>query len=170
MAHPIVELARKAIEVYVKEHKLLAAPDNLAPEMKQKAGVFVSLHKHGDLRGCIGTFMPMAENLAEEIIHNAIESATKDPRFLPVINSELSDLDISVDVLTEPVPVKSIEELDPKKYGVIVKDAYNRRGLLLPDIPGVESVQQQIEICRKKAWIEPDDPIELFRFEVKRYH
>lgn len=167
--HPLVALARKAIEEYVKKDKIITPPEELAPEMKEKAGVFVSLHKHGELRGCIGTFVPTTENVAKEIIRNAIESSTRDPRFPPVTEEELADLEISVDVLTEPEPVSSVADLDAKKYGVIVKSGW-RRGLLLPDLPGVDSPEQQIAICRRKAGIDENEPIELFRFKVKRYH
>ncbi len=166
--HPLVQLARKSIETYLKEGKVVDPPAELSPEMKQKAGVFVSLHRKGQLRGCIGTFAPTADNVAQEIIRNAIESSTRDPRFPPMQADELSDLEISVDVLTDPVPVKSKAELDAKKYGVIVKSG-GRSGLLLPDLPGVNTAEEQIAICRRKAWINDNEPVELFRFEVRRY-
>jgi AmmeMemoRadiSam system protein A len=137
--------------------------------MQEKAGVFVSLHRQAQLRGCIGTFAPTTENVAQEIIHNAIEASTGDPRFPSLRADELEDLEISVDVLTDPVPVKSAKELDAKKYGVIVKSG-QRKGLLLPNLPGVNTPQEQIAICRRKAWINDNDPIELFRFEVRRFY
>ena len=165
--HPLVELARRTVETYVREGKT-PQPEKLTPEMKQKAGVFVSIHKLGELRGCIGTFEPQQDNVAEEIINNAISSATGDPRFPAVAPSELKDLEYSVDVLTEPEPVDSQDQLDPRKYGVIVEAGF-RRGLLLPDLEGVDTVDYQIEICRRKAGIAPDEPIKLYRFEVKRY-
>ena len=167
--HPLVQLARRTIETFVKEGKVIDPPKELSPEMKQKAGVFVSLHRRGKLRGCIGTFAPTMENVACEIIHNAVESSSRDPRFPPVGKDELVDLEISVDVLTDPVPVRSAKELDAKKYGVIVK-AGPRKGLLLPDLPGVNTPEEQIAICRKKAWIAEDEPLELFKFEVRRFH
>jgi len=136
--------------------------------MQERAGVFVSIHKAKELRGCIGTFEPTQASVAEEIITNAINSATRDPRFLPIAPDELDDLNYSVDVLTKPEPIKSQDELDPKKYGVIV-EAGMRRGLLLPDLEGVDTVDFQIDICRQKAGILPDEPIKLYRFEVKRY-
>ncbi|MBU0687457.1 MAG: AmmeMemoRadiSam system protein A [Candidatus Margulisbacteria bacterium] len=163
-----VKLARETIETYVRDKKVIKPPDPLPKEMQGKAGVFVSLKKKGALRGCIGTFAPTTENVAVEIIRNAIESSTRDPRFPPVIESELKELEISVDILTAPEPVESVKDLDAKKYGVIVKSGM-RRGLLLPDLPGVNSPQQQIEICRMKGGIKPTEPVELFRFEVKRY-
>jgi AmmeMemoRadiSam system protein A len=165
--HPVVRLAKETVESYVKEGKV-PMPKELTPEMKERAGVFVSLHKHGALRGCIGTFEPMKANVAEEIISNAISSSTRDPRFPPVSPEELPELDYSVDILNKPEPVESAEQLDAKKYGVIVESGW-RRGLLLPDLEGVDSVEQQIEICRLKAGITPDEPIKLYRFEVRRY-
>lgn len=165
---PLVSLARKAVEAFVRQRKVIKPPTELSDEMKLKAGVFVSLHKGHELRGCIGTFSPARGNVAEETIINAIHSATEDPRFSPVSTHELADLDYSVDVLSPPEPVQDANELDPAKYGVIV-EAGLRRGLLLPDLEGVDSAQKQIDICRVKAGIGPDEPVNLYRFEVKRY-
>jgi len=163
----IVGLARKAVEKYVLQGKIFK-PRKLTAEMKQRAGVFVSIKKHGELRGCIGTFMATKANVAEEIVANAISSATQDPRFVPVEDYELGDLEYSVDILTEPEPVFGIDQLDPRKYGVIVECGY-RRGLLLPDLAGVDKVEDQIEICRAKAGISPQEPIKLYRFRVERF-
>jgi AmmeMemoRadiSam system protein A len=165
--HPLVKLAKKTVEMYVRETKIPQAGE-LTDEMKERAGVFVSIHKFGGLRGCIGTFEPQKANVAEEIIANAISSATRDPRFPPIALSELKDLEYSVDVLTTPEPVASTDQLDPKRYGVIVEAGY-RKGLLLPDLEGVDTVDEQIDICRQKAGIMPDEPVRLYRFEVKRY-
>src|SRR5512141_175842 len=129
--------------------------------MQEKAGVFVCIKKAGDLRGCIGTFEPTRENVAQEVIANAISTATQDPRFNPVHPSELKDLEYTVDVLTSPEPIESKDQLDPKKYGVIVESGY-RRGLLLPDLEGVDTADYQIEISRQKAGIGPDEPIKLY--------
>jgi len=164
-----VDLARKAIEAYINEGRKISSPPELPSELKETAGVFVSLHKKGELRGCIGTFLPTKGSVAEEIISNAIESSTKDPRFPPVEKEELSELEISVDVLTKPEPVANIDELDTKKYGIIVHSG-GRRGLLLPDLEGVDTPEKQIAICRRKAWIGDDEPIEIEKFRVKRYH
>ncbi len=164
---PLVKLAKETVETYVKEGKI-PRPKKLTAEMKQPAGVFVSIHKLGELRGCIGTIEPVQQNVAEEIMTNAISSATRDPRFLPIAPNELKDLDYNVDVLTTPEPIDSQDQLDPKKYGVIVESG-GRRGLLLPDLEGVDSVDYQIDICRQKAGIMHDEPIKLYRFEVKRY-
>jgi AmmeMemoRadiSam system protein A len=166
--HPLVALAKDTVEKYVKEGKRPAAPPALTPEMKEKAGVFVSIHKLGALRGCIGTFEPQQRNVAGEVIVNAISSATRDPRFDPIEPEELADLDYSVDVLTSPEPVDDISQLDAKKYGVIVEAGW-RRGLLLPDLEGVDTPEEQIDICRQKGGISPDEPVQLYRFEVKRY-
>ena len=165
--HPLTKLAKDTVEGYVRDSKL-PQPSELTPEMRGKAGVFVSIKKHGQLRGCIGTFEPDKSNVAQEIISNAVSSAIKDPRFLPVVAEELPDLTYSVDVLTTPEPVESEKELDPKRYGVIVEKG-KRHGLLLPDLEGVDTVEQQIDICRQKAGILPDEPVKLYRFEVKRY-
>ena len=165
---PLVALAKETVEMHAREEKKPSSPAALPPEMQGQAGVFVSIHKRGDLRGCIGTFEPQQNNIAEEIITNAISASTRDPRFLAITADELDDLDYSVDVLTSPELIDDISQLDPKKYGVIVEAGW-RRGLLLPDLEGVDSVDQQIEICRAKAGIGPDEPVKLYRFEVKRY-
>jgi AmmeMemoRadiSam system protein A len=147
--HPLARLAKSAVEGYVKSHEFFRAKE-LSPEMKEHAGVFVSIHKRGQLRGCIGTFEPTQTNVAEEVVQNAISAAVRDPRFNPIKPSELDDLDYSVDVLTPPERVASPAELDPKKYGLIVQCGY-KRGLLLPDLEGVEDVQTQINICCQSA-------------------
>ena len=165
--HPLVSLAKRTVETFVREGKVIP-PEELTSEMRQKAGVFVSIHKSGELRGCIGTFKPQKADVAEEIMTDAISSATRDPRFSPITPDELKDLEFSVDVLTKPEPVKSQDQLDPKRYGVIV-EAGGRKGLLLPDLEGVDTVDYQIDICRQKAGIMPDEPVKLYRFEVKRY-
>jgi AmmeMemoRadiSam system protein A len=165
--HPLVRLAKRTVETLVKKGEVVR-PKRLSAEMKERAGVFVSIHKLGELRGCIGTFEPQHANVAEEIVANAISSATRDPRFSPVTKGELKELEYSIDVLTKPEPVKSPDQLDPRKYGVIVEAGW-RKGLLLPDLEGVNTVEEQVNICRLKAGIEPDEDIKLYRFEVKRY-
>jgi AmmeMemoRadiSam system protein A len=165
--HPLVRLAQRTVEAFIRRGEVIQ-PRRLSPEMKERAGVFVSIHKRGELRGCIGTFEPQHANVAEEIVANAISSATRDPRFLPVTRGELKELEYSIDVLTRPEPVAGPEQLDPKRYGVIVEAGW-RKGLLLPDLEGVDTVEEQINICRLKAGIEPDEPVRLYRFEVKRY-
>jgi AmmeMemoRadiSam system protein A len=165
--HPIVRLAKEAVESYIRKGKTLK-PKKLTPEMREQAGVFVSLHKHGQLRGCIGTFEPTKDNVAKEIIANAISSSTGDPRFPRVTASELDDLEYSVDILTKPEPVTDISQLDPEEYGIIVESGW-RKGLLLPALEGVDSVEEQIAICRLKAGISASEPVELYRFQVRRF-
>ena len=168
--HPLVKLAKDTIELYVREKKVLAVSGaDLAPEMQQQAGVFVCIKTGGVLRGCIGTFQPCEKDVANEIVRNAVSAATCDPRFEPVRPDELADLEYSVDVLTAPEPVKELKGLDPKLYGVIVT-AGRRRGLLLPDLEGVDTVEEQVGIAMRKAGIPSGTTVELSRFEVKRYH
>lgn len=164
---PVI-LARLAVEAFVLRHERISPPAELAARLPGRAGVFVCLKKLGELRGCIGTIQPTEPNLAEEIISSAISAATCDPRFPPVKGHELPNLTYTVDILTEPEPVASAAELDPKRYGVIVQCG-KRRGLLLPDLEGVDTVQRQIEICRQKAGIGAREPVNLFRFKVIRY-
>jgi AmmeMemoRadiSam system protein A len=167
--HPITALAKKTVETYVNTRKTPPVPKTLTTEMEESAGVFVSIHKNnGDLRGCIGTFEPQQKNVAKEVIANAVSAATRDPRFEPVSPEELDGLEYSVDVLTAPEPIKDESQLDPKKYGVIVEAGW-RRGLLLPDLEGVDTVDYQIDISRQKAGIGPNESVKLYRFEVKRY-
>lgn len=162
-----VSLARRAIDAYVRERRVIveASPTGV---LASRAGAFVSLHKGTDLRGCIGTIGPTHETLADEIIHNAIQAATADPRFPPLSAEELGDLEISVDVLHEPEPT-SMAGLDPKRFGVIVSADW-RRGLLLPDLDGVETTEQQVTIAMRKAGIGPRERVRLERFLVDRYH
>ncbi|MGB9714930.1 MAG: AmmeMemoRadiSam system protein A [Thermodesulfovibrionales bacterium] len=166
--HPLVELAKKSVEIYIKEKKVIEPPESLPPELREKAGVFVCIKKHGQLRGCIGTYIPCCDNVALETIRNAICAATKDPRFNIVSEKELKDLEYSVDILSPPQKVTDLGELDPKKYGIIIVSG-NKKGLLLPDLEGVNTIQDQIRIARMKASIEPDEDAEIYKFEVKRY-
>lgn len=160
-------LAKTTIENYIRTKKLPVSFESF-PEMNEKAGVFVCIKIKGELRGCIGTFESTRHTITEEIIMNAVSTATRDPRFSPVTPEELPLLEYTVDILTSPEPVKSPGDLDPKKYGVIV-EAGSRRGLLLPDLEGVNTVEEQIQICRQKAGISQHEPVKLYRFQVKRY-
>jgi AmmeMemoRadiSam system protein A len=168
--HPLVQLARAAIERYVRDGKMLRPADAPARIEGEPAGVFVTIHTRstGELRGCIGTIEPTRASLVEETIGNAIAAATRDPRFPPIGPRELADLDIDVSVLFPPEPIDSTAQLDPRRYGVIVQRG-RRRGLLLPDIPGVDDVETQVAIARQKAWLGPDEPVDLFRFRVEKY-
>lgn len=165
-----VRLARQAVEYYVIQRKRLPLPDDLPEEMlNRKAGAFVSIHKLGRLRGCIGTIMATRENVAEEIISNAISASTRDPRFDPIRPDELKDLEINVDVLGEIEDIDSPEQLDVKRYGVIVSCG-SRRGLLLPDLEGVDTIEEQIDIAREKGGIGRNENYTLQRFEVIRHY
>ncbi len=164
-----LSLARYSLEHYVRTGKRAVLPDDLSIELtSQKAGAFVSIKKDGQLRGCIGTILPVRDNLAMEILYNAVSAGTGDPRFSPVTEEELSELVYDVDVLSVPEPITSLSELDVKRYGVIV-EAGQRRGLLLPDLAGVDTVEQQVDIARKKGNIGPNEPIKLWRFTVTRH-
>ncbi len=168
MAHALVQLAIDTIRTFVEEGKVISPPATPIDEMKGRAGVFVSLKKHGELRGCIGTFEPTQPNVALEIIHNAVSAATRDPRFPPVQAREISEISYSVDILTKPEAVSDTKDLDPKRYGVIVESGW-RKGLLLPDLEGVDTVEYQLSIAKQKAGIGEEEPVKIYRFEVKRY-
>ena len=165
-----VELARKTIESYIRTGEVIDVPDGLPEEMlSTQAGAFVSLHRLGKLRGCIGTIQGVQPNIAQEIISNAISASTRDPRFRPVRADELDDLEISVDVLGAAERVGSLEDLDVKRYGVIVTKGF-RRGLLLPDLEGVDTPGQQVAIALMKAGLSQDEEdFILERFEVIRH-
>ena len=167
-SNPYVKLARESLNYYFKNKRLMIASNDLPREMlEERHGVFVSLKKFGQLRGCIGTIFPTTDCVANEIIRNAIQAAIADPRFLEVTEDELVDIDISVDVLTNPI--KAIkEELNPKIYGVIVSKGQNR-GLLLPDLEGVDTVEEQLNIACQKGGINPNSDYNIEKFEVIRY-
>ena len=167
---PWVRLARLSLETYVHTGRPLdTLPDGLPDQMtRQAAGAFVSLHQNGQLRGCIGTTSPTQPSVAWEIVRNAVSAGTRDPRFPALRKEELDTLEYSVDVLGQPQPVDSPAQLDPRRYGVIV--TYGRKqGLLLPDLEGVDTVEQQVDIARQKGGIRPEDPYTLQRFEVVRH-
>ena len=167
--HPIVRLAKEAVEACIRSGQTLSTPDELSGQMKERAGVFVCLKRQGKLRGCIGTISPVTECVATEIIRNAACASTEDPRFPAVEVHELKDIVYSVDVLCAPEPVNDIAQLDPKKYGVIVSRG-GRRGLLLPNLEGVDTVADQLRIACSKAGIaEGAEDLRVERFEVKRY-
>jgi AmmeMemoRadiSam system protein A/AmmeMemoRadiSam system protein B len=162
-----VKLARETLETFVKTGEIISPPEN-SPLAEKKAGTFVSLKINGQLRGCIGTIEPVRDSLAAEIVENAVSAGTYDPRFRPVTKDELPRLEYSVDVLSAPEEVSGPEELDPTKYGVIVQQG-DRRGLLLPDLEGVETVDEQLSIALQKAGISPNADYRIFRFYVERY-
>lgn len=164
-----VKLAKSSVENYIKKGKLTKLLDDLPQELQsEKAGVFVSIKKNGNLRGCIGTIGPTKENIGEEIIRNALSAAFEDPRFEPVKPEELEDLTYSVDVLSPPESIASAAMLDVKKYGVIVTSGI-KRGLLLPNLEGINDVETQVSIALRKAGIRPDEEYWLERFQVVRH-
>lgn len=169
---PYVSLAYDAIVEYLATQTKLKPSGMLPPEMlKKRAGVFVSLHNKKDhaLRGCIGTFLPVEQNIAREIISNAISAALDDPRFPPMTQQDADTIEISVDILSAPEQVFDVGTLDPKKYGLLVKNKAGRAGLLLPDI-GIDTIENQIALCCHKGAIDPrTDALELFRFTVERH-
>lgn len=165
-----VKLARHAIETYIRTEKRLQTPKGLPEELyRRRAGVFVSLKEDGRLRGCIGTIAAVRSSLAEEIIYNAVSACSEDPRFSPVEPWEVERLTISVDVLGDTERISSPDELDVARYGVIVSKG-RRRGLLLPNLEGVDTVPQQIAIAKQKAGIQEQETVQLERFEVVRHY
>ena len=168
--HPYVKLATQAVHHFLSFGEPLPCPSPFPNDMKSQSGVFVSIKKKKshELRGCIGTVTSNHENLAKEIIHNAVNAATRDPRFKPIIIEELDQLKFSVDVLTPLEPVESREQLNPQKYGLSIK--YKEcQGILLPDLEGIASVQRQIDLCLKKGNIPKDSTYQMYRFQARRY-
>jgi AmmeMemoRadiSam system protein A len=167
---PLVALARQAVEAYVRDRTIIHPPLPADGELR-RAGAFVSLHlSDGSLRGCMGTTEPQAASVEEEIVDNAIMAATRDPRFYAVTPQELSALDISVDVLGAAEEVSGLDQMDPKRYGMIVRTLDGRRALLLPDLEGVDTADQQLRITCRKGSIDPEnDKYQLFRFQVERH-
>ena len=169
--YALTELARRAVETFVRERRLIKeAPDSSQVLLHQPAPCFVCLKTlDRQLRGCIGTIEPATPALWEEVVANAVGAASRDPRFQPVTKAELASLRYSVDVLERP-EATTFEELDPKAFGVVVESGDgSRRGLLLPDIEGVETAARQVEIAARKAGLSPRQPLKLYRFRVRRY-
>jgi len=190
--HSLVSLAKQTIETFVKEGKIISPPEDLPKEfLERKAGTFVTIEKGGDLRGCIGTYLPLRKNIAEEIIYNAVAAATEDYRFGQVQEEELPYLSYTVYILSTPELVKDVKELDPQKYGIIVKtvpispgDPFDKlrasvvfnghfvakTGLLLPDLEGVDTLEKQISIACQKGEIDPlKEKILIYKFTVEKY-
>ncbi|HEY5594118.1 MAG TPA: AmmeMemoRadiSam system protein A [Nitrospiria bacterium] len=166
-SHPLVELAKQAICEYLDARTVIQAAAALQEAFPQPAGVFVSLKKNGQLRGCVGTYQPTQPTVADEVIHNAIASATRDPRFSPLTVMELNQIECSVDVLTRPVPTTR-RDLNPQRFGILVVQG-SKRGLLLPDLDGIRTAEQQIQMAKEKAGIFADADCALYRFNVQRY-
>ena len=184
--HTLILLAKLVVENYIKEGKIISPPDDLPQEfLERKSGVFVTIEKESELRGCIGTYLPTRINIAEEIIHNAIAAATEDHRFGPIRKEEIPYLTYTVYILGEPKLVKNIEGLDPKKFGIIVKTtpfAYPnedvvfdghapfKSGLLLPDLDGIDTIEKQISIACQKGGINPaKEKIIIYRFTAEKH-
>ena len=200
--NPLILLAKEAVENYIREGRIISVPDNLSEEFhKKRSGTFVTIEKNGNLRGCIGTYLPTRVNIAEEIIRNAIAAASEDYRFGPIKKEELPHLFYTVYILSYPEPVKDTKDLDPKKFGIIVKTGpftfpnevaelrsspalhsarakevvFNgvvpyKTGLLLPDLEGVDTVEQQISTACQKGGIDPtQEKILIYKFKVDKY-
>jgi AmmeMemoRadiSam system protein A/AmmeMemoRadiSam system protein B len=164
-----VKLARYSLENFVKTGEKVSLPENVSAELlNNKAGAFVCIKKHGQLRGCIGTIAPVTESVAHEILLNAVSAAAEDPRFDSVVENELDELVYTVDVLSAPEKIEDISQLEVKRYGVIVTSG-RKRGLLLPNLDGVDTVEQQLSIAKQKAGISDNETVRLERFEVARY-
>lgn len=171
--HPYPRLARRALEIHLSGAEptdgLLAEVADAKELWVGRYGCFVSIKtKNDDLRGCIGTIAPVQDNLGREIMVNAVSAGTRDPRFRPISKPELAEVAFSVDVLSPLEAVRSLDDLDPSVYGVIVEKG-GRRGLLLPDLEGVDTVIQQVSIAARKAGLGDLDGINLKRFTVARY-
>ncbi|HOX97019.1 MAG TPA: AmmeMemoRadiSam system protein A [bacterium] len=168
----ITELAKKSIEYFLQNNHYLKGDFEIAENLPQTAGVFVTLHNKydGSLRGCIGTILPTQASITEEIIKNAVSAAIYDPRFNPLTINELNDLEISIDVLQEPENISSEKELNTKVYGIIVYTEDGRSGLLLPNIDGINTIDEQIAIACKKAKISRNENFKMKRFKVTRYY
>jgi len=171
---PYIKLAKETIKHYLLTKKVIEAPKELPLELlTNRAGVFICFKSKGELRGCIGTFLPVYENIAQEIIQNTISAATSDPRFIPVQIHELVSLKITIDILAEPEKIQDeeINQLNPKKFGIVVKseDGY-RSGLLLPNLEGVDTVAEQVTIACQKAGIdEYSENFTVYKFTVERH-
>lgn len=183
--NPLVSLAKLTVETYIKEGKIIEPPKDLPEKfLSGQSGTFVTIEKNKELRGCIGTYLPSRKNIAEEIIHNTVAAATEDYRFGPIKKEELPELSYTVYILSEPELIKDIKELNPKKYGIIIKTAplspsgdvvfnghfITKTGLLLPDLEGVDGVEKQIYIACQKAGIDPRiEKIIIYKFSVEKY-
>jgi len=165
-----IQLAKSAVEKCIKEGEVIEIPQNLPAKFTHKrAGVFVTIENNNQLRGCIGTYLPTTKNIAQELIRNAIAAATEDSRFDPITKEELAHLSYTVYILNPPEEIKDISELNPKKYGVLVKSGL-KSGLLLPNLEGVENVDQQISIACQKAGIDPTkEKILIYKFTVEKH-
>lgn len=168
---PYVKLAKDSVEEYLKRKKILSAPSNLPQKFyTQKNGVFVTIYNKNNLRGCIGTYLPTQDNVCREIIENAVSACSSDYRFEPITESELKKLSYEVSILNQPESIRDVAKLNPKVYGIIVRSLDGRSGLLLPNLKGVDGIEQQISLACQKAGINPAlDEIQLFRFTIEKH-
>lgn len=166
--HFLVDLARKSLAHYFETGLVLPLPDGPSEFAQGRAGVFVTLTQAGQLRGCIGTIAPTRENILQETIYNALSAALKDPRFPPVRKAEWPSLTFEVSVLHAPEPIQSTDQLDPKQYGVIVTSGHHR-GLLLPDLEGIDTIEEQVTHAKYKAGLSANATVELQRFKVDKF-
>lgn len=167
--NPYVRLAKDNLTHYLNTGKSIeTVPDYVTNEMKNEAkGVFVTLYKGEFLRGCIGTIFPATNSIYEEILRNSVQAGLYDPRFREVEVDELKDLKYSVDILDSPQPA-TIADLDPKNYGIILTSGH-KKGLLLPNLDGVDTAEKQIEITKQKAGIRKNENFTIERFKVTRH-
>jgi len=171
--HTLIVLVKKIVEAYIKEEKIIKAEDNLIKEFSEKkAGVFITIEKNKNLRGCIGTYLPTKNNIIEEIIQNAISAATEDYRFDPIQEDELPFLSYTVSILEKPELIKNRKELNPKEYGIIIKTLNYppKSALLLPDLEGIDTIEKQISItCQKGNIDQLKEEIIIYKFRIKKY-
>lgn len=171
--HPLTNLAKRAVESYIQKGEIISPPQGFPEEfLKRKAGVFVTIEKEEKLRGCIGTYLPTQSNIVKEVIKNAIAAATRDPRFLPIQKEELKSLSYTVSILHPPEKVNTIEELNPKRYGIIIKSLTNplKSALLLPEIKGIEAPWQQVLVTAQKGGINlKEEKIAIYKFLTEKY-
>jgi AmmeMemoRadiSam system protein A len=170
--HPYVRLARLTAYRLLRREPLPKSGAEVAANtdiwgMERACFVSIKTLRHS-LRGCIGTILPTQPSVDREIIANAAASSTRDPRFPPMRAEELDNVVFSVDVLSLPEPVSDRKELDPAVWGVIVSRGW-QRGVLLPDLEGVDTVERQLEIAAQKAGLPGLDAVTIERFRVDRY-
>ncbi len=171
MSYSLLKLAREAVETYVKKGSIMDPPHSLPQGLEEKRGVFVTIKKKDELKGCIGTYLPTKENIAHETIYNAVAACSKDYRFPPVTEPELPFLSYEVYIIGKPEKVSDFSELDSKKFGLLVKKGL-RSGLLLPGLEGIDSPEKQFKIACRKAGISgslQSDDVEIFKFKVQKY-
>jgi len=169
--NPYIKLAKDTVESYIKTGKIPPPPPRLPKKiLNSRAGVFVSIYKGEELRGCIGTYLPTEPNIAEEIISNAVAAATRDYRFLPITEDDLPELSYSIYVLEEPRQIKNLDELDPKKYGILIKSETGKTGLLLPDLDGIDTMEKQLAaVCHKCGVRLSEEKVTVCKFGAKKF-